>query len=225
MRHALMLTCAPVGQGERIFVHRHEQKSNKVYAPSFVAGTLVSDRQSSLVDELADVRGKLEPGDHMKLYEAGFFARGRIVEVGRLAAKSTIILGLGNRDAGRDDPIYSIAAYARGLEDAENNLRRFDLLDRVTLVQGDSAIQLTRLPAPFDVLFVDGDHSYEGVVRDLSALRGRVARGGLVLFHDYYHRANDSGEYGVRRAVDETAALLGISFRGRFGGIAMFVQT
>jgi hypothetical protein len=220
-----MLACISVGPVQRSFVHLHENKSHKAYAPSFIDEGFVSDRQPGLVDELSEVRGKLEPGDHMKLYEAGFFARGRIVEVGRLAAKSTIILGLGNRDAGRDDPIYSIETYAKGLEDAERNLRQFDLLDRVTLVQGDSAIQLTRLPAPFDVVFVDGDHSYGGVIRDLSSLRGRVARGGLVLFHDYYHRANDSGEYGVRRAVDETAALLGISFRGRSGGIAMFEKT
>jgi predicted O-methyltransferase YrrM len=214
-----------LGPATRTFVHQHEQKSNRAYAPSFIAGGFVSDRQPGLVDELAEVRGKLEDGDHLKLYEAGFFARGRIVEVGRLAAKSTIILALGNRDAGRDDPIYSIEAYAKGLDDAETNLRRFDLLNRVTLIQGDSGIQLTRIPAPFDVVFVDGDHSYEGVIRDLSALRGRVNRGGLVLFHDYYHRANESGEYGVRRAVDETAALLGVSFRGRSGGIAMFEKT
>ena len=41
-------------------------------------------------------------------------------------------------------------------------------------------------------------------------------------FHDYFHRANETGDYGVRRAVDEAAGELGLAFRGRFGGIAMF---
>jgi predicted O-methyltransferase YrrM len=206
----------------REFIHTHEEKTLRRYAPSFFAEGYISERHEHLEDELVDIRGKLEPADHLKLYEAGYFARGRIVEIGRLAAKSTILLALGNQDAGRQDPIYSIENYADGLPDAERNLRLFGVLDRITLVQGDSGIQVTRLPHPFDVVFVDGDHSYEGVMRDLSGLRGRVAPGGVLLIHDYYHQANENGVYGVRRAVDETTALLGIAFRGRFGGIAMF---
>jgi hypothetical protein len=209
---------------ERDWVHRHEDKTNRGYAPSFFAEGFLSERQPTLVDLLVDVYGKLEPADHMKLYEAAFFARGPIVEIGRLAGKSTVILALGNRDAGRDDPIYSIEYHHKSLPTAEENLRAFGLLDRITMIQGDSAVQLHRVPQPFDVLFLDGDHSYEGVRRDLAAMRGKLARGGVIMIHDYYHRANGTGEYGVQRAVDEAAESMAIAFRGRFGGIALYEQ-
>lgn len=132
-----------------------------------------------------------------------------------------MILALGSLD-GSGQPIYSIEYDNRHLELAQEHLRQFGMLDRVTLIQGDSAVQLARLPGPLDTVFVDGDHSYEGVKRDVAALDGLVATGGVVMFHDYYHPANDTGEYGVARAVGEARAAW--SFRGRSGGIAVFEQ-
>lgn len=38
--------------------------------------------------------------------------------------------------------------------------------------------------AKLDLLFIDGDHTYEGVTRDFEAYRPFVRRGGVVLFHD-----------------------------------------
>ena len=35
-----------------------------------------------------------------------------------------------------------------------------------------------------DLLFIDGDHSYEGVRDDFRGYRGLVAPGGLIAFHD-----------------------------------------
>jgi hypothetical protein len=215
------VTSMPTG---REFVHRHEHKSDPGYAPSFFHDGFQNELQPTLVEALADVPGWLEPPDHFKLYEAGYFARGPIVEVGRLAAKSTVVLALGNRDAGRIDPIYSIEKNRNSLASAEENLRLFGVLDRITLIQGDSAIQLKRIPAPFDVVFLDGDHSYEGVRRDLDAMRGKLRLGAVLLIHDYYNACDDAGEYGVRRAVDEAAESMSISFRGRFGGMAVYEQ-
>lgn len=37
---------------------------------------------------------------------------------------------------------------------------------------------------PLDVLFIDGDHSYEGVKQDFEMYSPLVAKGGLVAFHD-----------------------------------------
>jgi len=37
---------------------------------------------------------------------------------------------------------------------------------------------------PVDVLFIDGDHSYEGVKKDFDLYSTLVRRGGLVFFHD-----------------------------------------
>jgi predicted O-methyltransferase YrrM len=38
-----------------------------------------------------------------------------------------------------------------------------------------------------DVLFIDGDHSYEGVKRDFDLYSKLLRRGGLVFFHDIVH--------------------------------------
>lgn len=45
------------------------------------------------------------------------------------------------------------------------------------------------------LLYLDADHSYEGVMRDLEAWHSKVIPGGVVATHDYF----DVG-YGVKRA-------------------------
>lgn len=37
----------------------------------------------------------------------------------------------------------------------------------------------------FDMIYIDGDHSYEGVKRDLLLALKKTKRGGLLLLHDY----------------------------------------
>ena len=56
-----------------------------------------------------------------------------------------------------------------------------------------------------DFVFIDGDHSYEGVKRDMHAWVPKVREGGIVSGHDYYVFPN-SGNDGVVRAVDEFVA-------------------
>ena len=70
----------------RLFV-RHQEKLTRGYAPSFTDAPLLTELHGQLVDDLADMRGKLEPADHLKLYEAGFFARGPILEIGQSRGK------------------------------------------------------------------------------------------------------------------------------------------
>lgn len=203
------------------FVHACEERH---YAPSFFADGYINERHAGLVDELADMRGKLEPGDHLKLYEAGYYARGPILEIGRLAAKSTTLLALGTRDSGHNRQVISVDVDHKLLPIAMENLAAYAVEDLVLLVQGDSASQVPKLPGPFDTVFIDGDHSYTAARRDTLALANRVVRGGVVLFHDYYHGANDGDVFGVRRAVDDLAPELGLAFRGRSGAIAIFEQ-
>jgi predicted O-methyltransferase YrrM len=62
---------------------------------------------------------------------------------------------------------------------------------RVRLVRGDSHAAGTRQRIarvlegrPLDLLFVDGDHSYEGVKQDVADYAPLVRPGGIVAFHD-----------------------------------------
>lgn len=53
-----------------------------------------------------------------------------------------------------------------------------------------------------DFVYIDGDHTYEGVKRDINAWASKVRSGGVVSGDDYYVFPN-SGNDGVIRAVDE----------------------
>ena len=206
------------------FIHRHETRDDRGYAPSFFEEGTINELHRTLPTVVADVRGKLTHADHLKLYEAAYYAQGPILEIGRDAGRSTIVLAMGARDAGHGYPVYSIEFNPLKLRRAHENLSQFEVLDHVTLVEGDSATQVGRLPLPFDTVFVDGDHTYDGVIRDIRALIGRITAGGVLMFHDYYHPRNNGDTVGVRRAVDELAPEARLEFRGRFGAIALFEQ-
>lgn len=57
-----------------------------------------------------------------------------------------------------------------------------------TLIEGDSretsVIEFTRDQGPFDFIFIDGDHTYEGVKADWENYHDMVKPGGAVGFHD-----------------------------------------
>lgn len=52
---------------------------------------------------------------------------------------------------------------------------------------------------PLDILFIDGDHSYQSVIGDLGKWVPEVRPGGLVLCHD----ADSASFPDVRRAIDD----------------------
>lgn len=210
------------------YVQRHEAKSTRGYAPSFFAGDHRAriSVEHDACERLVPIRGKLEPADHLKLYECAYYASGPILEIGRLEGRSTAVLALGSRAAAHGHPITSVDLHERYAPIARRHLRALGLDDdrpRIDLLSGDSSRMVAMMPPrSFDVVFIDGDHTYEGVRRDCAALAAAVAPGATLLFHDYYHPANTTGEYGVQRAVDEFRPQAALSFRGRFGGIAMF---
>jgi predicted O-methyltransferase YrrM len=70
-------------------------------------------------------------------------------------------------------------------------LERYGLAHKVHLVVADSRT-VDPPPAPLELLFVDGDHSYEGARADFERWGAFVRPGGHLLFHD----AVDTGRYG-----------------------------
>lgn len=86
----------------------------------------------------------------------------------------------------------------------------FDADTAIDVVYGDSHAEATyeavdaALDAPVDVLFVDGDHTYDGVVDDFETYRRLVGEGGVVAFHDIRRHADDRAERAARlAAVDD----------------------
>jgi len=59
---------------------------------------------------------------------------------------------------------------------------------------------------PVDMVFVDGDHSYEGCRGDIEAWTPHVRVGGVIAIHDYnaLHRGDDTWYAPIVSAVDDT---------------------
>lgn len=78
------------------------------------------------------------------------------------------------------------------------------LSDRATLVQGFSPLALPDAhdcaTQPFDLVFIDGDHSVLGVYRDAKGVMSFMSNGAYLLFHDSnYHEVAE----GINRFVSE----------------------
>ncbi len=87
------------------------------------------------------------------------------------------------------------------------NLYDHIMLGRVIPVRmesGNAAEILAKMGVKADMLFIDADHSYEGVKRDIQLWKPLVKEGGLLCGHDYYlPEQNPLAWIGVRTCVDE----------------------
>jgi predicted O-methyltransferase YrrM len=60
-----------------------------------------------------------------------------------------------------------------------------NLQNRVIPIRGDSAYTLgIHDPESIDLAFVDGDHTYEGALKDFRMIYPRMKKGGIILAHD-----------------------------------------
>ncbi len=75
----------------------------------------------------------------------------------------------------------------------------------VELHEGDSAKLLGEAPdRHFDFIYIDGDHAYEGVKRDLEQAAQKVKEDGWIVCNDYtLYSPLEQMKYGVYRAVNE----------------------
>ena len=81
----------------------------------------------------------------------------------------------------------------------------------------------------FDIIYIDGDHSYQGVKNDLALARQLVKRGGYICGHDYEMNPNktkNNYNFGVKQAVDEFCQQhnLQIHAKGMDGQVSYAIQ-
>lgn len=98
----------------------------------------------------------------------------------------------------------------------EEQERRYNLvMERIALYYQPRAIPMRMLSADaariirddsLVFVYLDADHSYEGVAADLAAWWPKLKRGGLMAGHDYLDGVHGGVTYGVERAVDDFAA-------------------
>jgi hypothetical protein len=82
----------------------------------------------------------------------------------------------------------------------ENVLRLMEMhKGKYKILRGLSTAMAKTIPdESLDFVYIDSDHSYEGVLKDLKAWTPKVKKGGVIAGHDYLNPA-----YGVYQAVQE----------------------
>lgn len=76
---------------------------------------------------------------------------------------------------------------------------------QILMHEGDSSTNMQRMrDASFDMIYIDGDHRYEGVMRDIAAAVPKLRPGGVLIFNDYAVWSPVGMDHcGVARAVHE----------------------
>lgn len=78
---------------------------------------------------------------------------------------------------------------------------------RITVpLESLAAAELVVPDGEMDFVFIDAEHTYEEVSKDLRAWAPKVRTGGLFCGHDYNAPYDRKKIFGVKRAVDEYAA-------------------
>jgi len=176
----------------------------------------------TVAELVADIPGWLRDEDISKLYELACATPGPVLEIGTWCGKSAAVLGYGVRDGAVGAKVVSVDVNVNRLHQARAELAQRDLGPHVTLVSG-TADAFLKAADGFEpmLVFVDGDHTLRGVLRDLAALEPCVPRDAVVVFHDY---ANTSNEYEVEQAVSRSWIPRDCEFGGVFGLSGVFVR-
>ncbi len=162
---------------------------------------------------VAAVEGFLSDDEGKLLYELGRRARdGVIVEIGTYRGKSTVALALGARVGGHApvyaiDPLIPFTGLLGGQQGPQDkallfkNLLLAGVTEDVWLLQTTSAQAAKGWTAPIALLWIDGDHAYEGVRTDVDCWAPFVIPGGTVAFDDTLLE-----DWGPRKVVGELLA-------------------
>ncbi len=115
------------------------------------------------------------------------------VEIGSARGKSACYVGQALKENG-GGKLFAIDPHTRTnwndensvdtLDEMRRNIRSFRLEKQIEIIRETSERAAGRWMLPIDLLFIDGDHSYEGVKRDWELFSPHVSSFGIVIFHD-----------------------------------------
>jgi len=185
---------------------------NRAWLAQALAAPAVDAEWPAVAEEIGAFQittsaGGVNPGDRRALYYLIRALRpARVLEVGTHIGASTVhiaaalranSLGAGG-DAGAtgtlttvdiqdvNDPVTRPWIRYGSTHAPAEMIARMGLKDGVRFVAQPSLAFLSARGEPFDLIFLDGDHSAATVYREVPAALRRLRPGGLVLLHDYF---------------------------------------
>jgi hypothetical protein len=175
-----------------------------------------------------DIAGWLRPDDAAKLYELARDAEGSILEIGTYRGKSTVLMARGLVDGGHTGPIFTLDVDRQSLGLAADAAREHGLARYIVFVHGTvRAFARAHPHVRPSFVFIDGDHSLEGVRGDLVVLAQVVPVGARLLFHDFADPRNQDPAWPdtkVRPAVDASWVARDCDFVGTFGVCGLYIR-
>jgi predicted O-methyltransferase YrrM len=136
---------------------------------------------------------RLCPWEMEYLFTVARRARKGILETGRFNGGSLFVMACAAPDG---VPLHSIDIAPKDDARLGKFLARFCPQAKVELIVGDSQHGTFAQIGELDLLFIDGDHSYEGCRNDIANWYGHLVPNGHMLFHDSY-----LGSHGVQDAI------------------------
>jgi hypothetical protein len=197
-------------------------RTDRRIVPSWSGTQQYLNAEHEKIRELTeDIAGWQAPGDAYKLYEMAYHAGDVMLEIGTYSGKSAVIEILGSRanPRRRRTRWFGLDLDAAAVERTRSTLEQWSLTQYANLFWGDLPAFLEKRVISPTMVFVDGDHSYAGVKKDIALLSGFLARGVPVLFHDYLNPKTE----GVQRACDEWENSGHVKCLGCFGCSALFL--
>ena len=153
------------------------------------------------IDEIKTDLSRIEK---LKVFELSLTKKGTFVEIGSYLGASASIIALAIRKRGDQNRLYCIDSWnndamSEGYRDTYDEFLKNTAVYRDIIIpmRGKSDELNGRFSHKIDFLFIDGDHSYEGVKNDIENWFPKLNHNALVVFHDI------GWAKGVQRAVKE----------------------
>jgi MMP 1-O-methyltransferase len=184
-----------------------------------------------LLAEIETVEGYLSPNEirFLALLAAVPTANGEILEIGSFKGKSTVILAKAaaltdNPTVYAVDPMIAPSETDPDLRDDEyssfpdfqKNIEAHGVTENIDFHQDYSSELAKTWKKPLRLLWIDGDHTYEGTKLDFDGFAPHLADGAIVAIHDVLHEF----EGGLRVFMEDILLSENFGAGGFVGSIA-----
>ena len=155
-----------------------DEKGNIVYVPNSI-----NIRTFTLLTE--SIEGLITKNEMQTLVNLCVYGptNGNVIEIGSYKGRSAIFLAKGC-EVRNEGIVYAIDPLISNNEEIIENIKEYK--DRIKFIRKYSYEALASVPNNnIRLLFIDGDHEYEGVKKDIELYSPLLNKDGIIALHDF----------------------------------------